>query len=39
VVERRYADQLELSSEGVKALEEINAELIAAPRRAGIQPS
>jgi hypothetical protein len=26
VIERRYADQLELSSEGVKALEEINAD-------------
>ena len=26
VIERRYAEQLELSSEGVRALEEINAE-------------
>ena len=26
VIERRYAEQLELSSEGVKALEEINAD-------------
>ena len=26
VIERRYADQLELSSDGVKALEEINAD-------------
>ena len=26
VIERRYADQLELSSDGVKALQEINAE-------------
>lgn len=26
VIERRYADELELSSEGVKALEEINAD-------------
>jgi Protein of unknown function (DUF4242) len=26
VIERRYADQLELSSEGVKALEAINAD-------------
>ena len=26
VIERRYADQLELSGEGVKALEEINAD-------------
>jgi hypothetical protein len=26
VIERKYADQLELSAEGVKALEEINAD-------------
>ena len=26
VIERRYADQLELSSDGVKALQEINAD-------------
>jgi Protein of unknown function (DUF4242) len=26
VIERKYADQLELSSDGVKALEEINAD-------------
>ena len=26
VIERRYADQLEISSDGVKALEEINAD-------------
>ncbi|HEX6651264.1 MAG TPA: DUF4242 domain-containing protein [Thermoleophilaceae bacterium] len=26
VIERRYADQLEMSSDGVKALEEINAD-------------
>jgi hypothetical protein len=26
MIERKYADQLELSSEGVKALEEINAD-------------
>jgi hypothetical protein len=26
VIERRYADQLELSSDGVKALEEINSD-------------
>ena len=26
VIERRYADQLELSSDGVRALEEINAD-------------
>ena len=26
VIERRYADQLELSSDGLKALEEINAD-------------
>ena len=26
VIERRYADQLELSSDGIKALEEINAD-------------
>ena len=26
VIERKYADQLEVSSEGVKALEEINAD-------------
>ena len=26
VIERRYADQLEVSSDGVKALEEINAD-------------
>lgn len=26
VIERRYADQLDLSSDGVKALEEINAD-------------
>jgi Protein of unknown function (DUF4242) len=26
VIERRYADELELASEGVKALEEINAD-------------
>ena len=25
VIERKYADQLEMSAEGVKALEEINA--------------